>query len=140
MTVAKPGDAVLLSFGFCKTCSQCETGHPAYCESYSRINIGGKPGVYTDDRGSPIAGGFFDQSTFGNLAVVGEESVVNVDSIIKSREELQLFAPLGCGYQTGSAAVTQIAGAKESDTVVVLGLGGVGQTAVMVSFCLQSLR
>lgn len=62
-----------------------------------------------------------------------EGSVVNVSGIIKSKEELKLFAPLGCGFQTGAGTVTDLAGTTEKDTVAIFGLGGVGLAAIMVS-------
>ena len=48
-----------------------------------------------------MGGRFFGQSSFANFSVVSEKSVVNANNLIKSKEELQLFAPLGCGIQTG---------------------------------------
>lgn len=64
---------------------------------------------------------------------MSENSVVNVSGLIKSEEELKLFAPLGCGFQTGAGTVTDLAGTTEKDTVTVLGVGGVGLAAIMVS-------
>ena len=113
------------------------TSHPAYCAKFSEINVLGRDGVYRSDSDTVLGGGFFGQSSFSSLAVVREDSVVNVANTVKSREELQLFAPLGCGFQTGAGTVTELARASELDTVVVLGLGGVGQTALMVSTLLS---
>lgn len=50
---------------------------------------------------------------------------------MKDKRELQLFAPLGCGIQTGAGTVINAAQAGPNDTVCVLGLGGVGLSAVM---------
>lgn len=63
-------------------------------------------------------------------------SVVNVTGLVKDREELKLLAPLGCGVQTGSGTVLRVAKATKEDSVAVLGLGGVGLSAVMVSHLL----
>lgn len=57
---------------------------------------------------------------------------MNVSGLTTSEDELRLFAPLGCGFQTGMGTVDQLAAAGEKDTVVVIGLGGVGLTAIMV--------
>lgn len=80
-----------------------------------------------------MAGQFFGQSSFANLSAVKEASIVNVKGLIKDEEELKLFAPMGCGFQTGAGTVTNLAKATSSDSVVVMGLGGVGLAAVMVS-------
>jgi Zn-dependent alcohol dehydrogenase len=80
-----------------------------------------------------VAGQFFGQSSFANLSAVKEASIVNVKGLIKDEEELKLFAPMGCGFQTGAGTVINLAKATSEDSVVVLGLGGVGLAAIMVS-------
>ncbi|KAK2810890.1 hypothetical protein FQN50_002481 [Emmonsiellopsis sp. PD_5] len=143
VTVAQPGDPVLLSFAHCGTCRLCETGHPAHCVRFSELNFGGartfststdaSTDTATDASTTDIIGSFFGQSSFASVSVVGETSVVNVKGLVKSEEELRLFAPLGCGVQTGCASVTNVARAREGDTVVVMGLGGVGLSAIMAA-------
>ena len=54
--------------------------------------------------------------------------------LVEGKEELKLFAPLGCGLQTGAASVLNRAQAKKGDSVAVIGLGGVGMAAIMVVF------
>ncbi len=85
----------------------------------------------SDGKADEIGGGFFGQSSFANLSVVKQCSVVNVKGIVKDKEELKLFAPLGCGIQTGSGTIINAAKATKEDVVVVMGLGGVGLSAVM---------
>jgi len=54
--------------------------------------------------GEPEVGGqFFGQSSFANLSIVRECSVVNAKELVHDKKELQLFAPLGCGIQTGES-------------------------------------
>jgi Zn-dependent alcohol dehydrogenase len=58
--------------------------------------------------------------------------VVNVSRIpFGQDDELALMAPLGCGGQTGTGAIIHAANAGPKDRVVVIGLGGVGLSAVM---------
>jgi Zn-dependent alcohol dehydrogenase len=64
---------------------------------------------------------------------VKEASVVNVKGLIRNEEELKLFAPMGCAFQTGAGTVINLAKATSEDSVVVMGLGGVGLAAIMVS-------
>lgn len=47
------------------------------------------------------------------------------------REDLALMSPLGCGIQTGSGAIINAAAAGPGDRVAIIGLGGVGLSAVM---------
>ncbi|KAG6357342.1 hypothetical protein INS49_013218 [Diaporthe citri] len=42
-----------------------------------------------------------------------------------------MFAPLGCGIQTGAGTITELTNAKPSDKIAVIGLGAVGQAAIM---------
>ncbi|KAJ4253836.1 hypothetical protein NW762_010231 [Fusarium torreyae] len=56
-----------------------------------------------------------------------------MNGIVKDREELKLFSPLGCGFQTGAATVSILAQAKPSDSVAIIGLGGVGLAAIMAA-------
>jgi Zn-dependent alcohol dehydrogenase len=58
---------------------------------------------------------------------------------VEGKEELKLFAPLGCGLQTGAASVLNRAQAKKGDSVAVIGLGGVGMAAIMVTFIQQEI-
>lgn len=53
--------------------------------------------------------------------------------IIRSEEELKMYSPLGCGFQTGSGAVFNIARAGKKDAIVIMGLGGVGLAALMTA-------
>ncbi|KAM5521634.1 fungal specific transcription factor domain-containing protein [Fusarium oxysporum f. sp. phaseoli] len=132
VTKARPGDFVLLSFHNCKDCHDCKEGHPSFCSKFVEVNYGGEDATYTAE-GTDLRGSFFGQSSFAELAVVKETSVVNVTNIIKTEEELKLFAPLGCGFQTGAATVENVARANEKDRVAVLGLGGVGLVSIMTA-------
>lgn len=131
------GDPVLLSFDHCGQCESCLDGHPAYCTTFVPLNIFCVPDVFKSEDGQSIAGKCFGQSSFAALSVVKEASILNAKELVRSKEELQLFAPLGCGVQTGAGAVLRIAKPEKRDRVVVLGLGGVGLSAVLVSCSLR---
>lgn len=139
VTVAKAGDAVLLSFAWCGSCHFCKTDHPAFCASFAEKNFAATGDDYTlvNDSKKKVHGSFFGQSSFASTAVVSQCSVVNVTSLVKSREELKLLAPLGCGLQTGSGTIIRVAKATKEDSLAVLGLGGVGLAAVMVSLYIR---
>jgi len=135
VTVAKPGDPVLLSFAFCSSCEVCSSGHHSHCNGFNDLNFGPQPPVFgagKDNASNPtIPGAFFGQSSFASLSIVRECSVVNATSLVSSKQELQLLSPLGCGVQTGAGTVINAAQATASDTVCILGLGGVGLSAIM---------
>jgi len=54
------------------------------------------------------------------LAIVKQRSVVDVSALLKNEDELKLFAPMGCGFQTGAGTVAVLANAGPTDSVVVM--------------------
>src|SRR6266540_1090221 len=135
-----PGDQVLLSFTSCGACANCRDGHPAYCATWLPLNlIGGTraDGSHTITRdGAPIGGHFFGQSSFGQLALVDERSMVKVAPDVP----LELIAPLGCGVQTGVGAVWNVLAPPPGATLAVLGTGAVGLSAVMAAALTPAVR
>jgi Zn-dependent alcohol dehydrogenase len=98
-----------------------------------QLNYFSRPAMFFGENKEPYGGSYFGQSSFSSLSACKESSVVNVSGIIKNEEELKMFSPLGCGFQTGSGAVYNIAQAGKKDTIVVMGLGGVGLAAIMTA-------
>ncbi|TXS43193.1 NAD(P)-dependent alcohol dehydrogenase [Streptomyces sp. uw30] len=133
VTGVVPGDHVVLSFTSCGGCRNCRGGHPAYCATWLPLNlIGGRraDGTGTISRGGEELGGhFFGQSSFAERALVDERSLVKVDPEVP----LASIAPLGCGVQTGVGAVWNVLEPVTGSTVVVLGAGAVGLSAVMAA-------
>src|SRR5262245_61246689 len=72
---------------------------------------------------------FFCQSSFAEYTVVPESVAVCVSKDLP----LEKLAPLGCGVQTGAGAVLNTARVRPGESVVVLGCGGVGLSAVMAA-------
>lgn len=132
VTVAKSGDPVLLSFAFCTDCVICKAGHHSNCNSFNELNFGPAK-VFSSKSGGDhdIDGAFFGQSSFANWSIVKQCSVVNASGLVNDKKDLQLFAPLGCGIQTGSGTVVNVANAGPSDAICIMGLGGVGLSAIM---------
>jgi Zn-dependent alcohol dehydrogenase len=113
------GDMVLLSFDYCEKddCRGCADSTPGHCTEFAQRNFIFAPDVYKGDKGNSISGLFFGQSSFSKLAVVKGTSALNVSSLVKDEEELKLFSPMGCGYQTGAGAVTELAKTRDGDSV-----------------------
>lgn len=133
VTGVAPGDHVVLSFTSCGDCRNCDGGHPAYCAGWLPLNLlGGRraDGTSTISRdGEPLGGHFFGQSSFAERALVDERSLVKVDQDVP----LESIAPLGCGVQTGVGAVWNVLKPVTGSTIVVLGAGAVGLSAVMAA-------
>ncbi|MDX3382582.1 NAD(P)-dependent alcohol dehydrogenase [Streptomyces niveiscabiei] len=133
VTSVAPGDHVVLSFTSCGACRNCNGGHPAYCADWLPLNLlGGRraDGSATITRdGEALGGHFFGQSSFAERALVDERSLVKVDPEVP----LASIAPLGCGVQTGVGAVWNVLKPEPGSTVVVLGAGAVGLSAVMAA-------
>ncbi|MFK4103329.1 NAD(P)-dependent alcohol dehydrogenase [Streptomyces sp. NPDC019531] len=133
VTGIAPGDHVVLSFTSCGDCRNCDGGHPAYCATWLPLNLlGGRraDGTSTISRnGEPLGGHFFGQSSFAERALVDERSLVKVDQDVP----LESIAPLGCGVQTGVGAVWNVLKPVTGSTIVVLGAGAVGLSAVMAA-------
>ncbi|MCI3274181.1 NAD(P)-dependent alcohol dehydrogenase [Streptomyces cylindrosporus] len=140
VTGVAPGDHVLLSFTSCGECRNCHGGHPAYCATWLPLNlIGGRraDGSSTISRdGKPLGGHFFGQSSFAERALVDERSLVKVDADVP----LESIAPLGCGVQTGVGAVWNVLKPVTGSTIVVLGAGAVGLSAVMAAALTPATR
>lgn len=128
-----PGDKVLLSFTSCAECTACESGHPAYCETWLPRNLlgmlrsEGSGGVARD--GETIATHFFGQSSFGQYSIADERSVARVDL----DADLAVLAPLGCGILTGFGSVWNVLDVGPHDIVAVYGTGAVGLSAVIAA-------
>ena len=102
----KAGDAAVLSYASCADCPQCLSGRNAYCDSLEELNYSGRridgTVAATDDSGKPLNSHFFGQSSMSRLVLAHEMNAVKV---VATRAELQKFAALGCGIQTGAGAI-----------------------------------
>jgi Zn-dependent alcohol dehydrogenase len=75
----------------------------------------------------PLSSPFFGQSSFARHTVVHRSCLVRIPSESKA----ELFAPLGCGVQTGAGAVLNSLRVRPGSSLVVFGVGSVGMCAVM---------
>ncbi|RDW62456.1 NAD(P)-binding protein-3 [Coleophoma cylindrospora] len=130
----KVGDAVLLSFNTCGNCKPCVTGHPAYCHIHPEVNhnavrLGDRstPGKLHDGRS--VRSQYFGQSSFAKKSIVNEKCVVKC----AYPEQLDIYAPMGCGFQTGAGTVLNVLKPTKEDSIVVFGLGSVGLTCLMAA-------
>jgi S-(hydroxymethyl)glutathione dehydrogenase/alcohol dehydrogenase len=124
-----PGDRVVLSwFASCGACPRCRDGRPWIC-TRSRANES-----LMADGGTRLrrAGG---EPVRSYLAVgsLGERTVVPAAGAIAVPQGLpaDVGALIGCAVATGVGAVLNTAAVRPGQSVVVIGCGGVGLSAVM---------
>lgn len=126
----KPGDRVAFSFRSCGECRQCRTAHPAYCDSFFPMNFAGTrtDGSRTiSNNDEVVLGSFFGQSSFADKALVYERNTVH----LPENMPFEVAAPLGCGVQTGTGAIMNAMQCVEGSSLLVIGGGSVGLSAVM---------
>ncbi|KAK0666604.1 chaperonin 10-like protein [Cercophora samala] len=131
------GDNVLLSFTSCNQCHHCGEKAPSTkCKLMPPLNLScarhdGTTAYKTEDGATSVSGHFFGQSSFAQIAVVNELSVVPIKDM--TEDEMAVWAPMGCGYQTGAGTVMEVLKPKRGDVVVIFGMGGVGFAALMAA-------
>ncbi len=125
------GDHVVTVFmPSCGHCLPCAEGRPALCE----------PGAAANGRGELLGGGsrlatvegepvhhHLGCSAFATHAVLSRRSLVRVDRDLPL-EEAALF---GCAVLTGVGAVLNTGRVRAGQAVAVIGLGGVGVSALL---------
>lgn len=129
------GDPVVLSFNSCGFCPNCADYAPAYCYQFGALNFSGsRPDGSSPIRSAegPIHGNVFGQSSFATHAIAHVRNTVPVP--LSARDvPIELLGPLGCGIQTGAGAVLNSLKVKAGRSLVILGAGAVGLSAVMAA-------
>ena len=125
-----PGDHVITCLAtFCGRCERCLGGRSHLCESGRSVRAAGEGSRLR--RGGPTSAGeevhqFLNVSSFAEYLLVHESAAVSIDK----RMPLDLAALIGCGVTTGLGPVFNKARVRAGDTVVVLGCGGIGLSAI----------
>jgi len=128
VTKVREGDHVVLSFiPACGACTWCAAGHQNLCDQGAELTVG----LQTDGTARHHVRGQDARlmcllGTFSPYTVCGESSAVRIDDDIP----LDKAALVGCGVTTGWGTAVYGAQVKAGDTVVVLGIGGVGANAL----------
>ncbi|RNF39778.1 zinc-dependent alcohol dehydrogenase family protein [Planococcus salinus] len=130
VTDLQKGDHVVCVFvPSCGHCLPCKEGRPALCEPAAVTNtagtlISGERRLHTLKEDINHHTGV---SAFSEYAVVSRNSLVKVDKELPF-EKLALY---GCAVITGVGAVINTANIKLGNTVAIVGLGGVGLSALI---------
>jgi len=126
------GDHAVLSGASCGECPSCRRNSPIHCVQMMPRNFGGlrmDGSSALSQNGARIHAQFFGQSSFSQFALANERSAVKVPKDIP----LEILGPLGCGVITGTGAVINSLKVGPGDSIAVLGVGGVGLSAVMAA-------
>ena len=126
------GDHVVPTYvASCGHCEMCAVGRPALCEPATMTNADavlwdGTTRLHKNGQRihhhSGVAG-------FAEYAVMPKDALIKIDKSIPF-EHAALF---GCGVVTGVGALLNTAGVKPGEHVAVVGLGGVGLSALLAA-------
>ena len=125
----EPGDHVAASFfPCCGRCTMCVTGHSNLCDLGAATF---QPGQIADGTMRYHLGGT-DLNVMSKLGTFAEHSVVHEASLVKVDPQVphSVVALVSCGVTTGWGSAVYRAEVQPGDTVVVVGVGGVGINAV----------
>ncbi|MBU3674681.1 MAG: zinc-binding dehydrogenase [Solirubrobacteraceae bacterium] len=126
-----PGDRVVLAFvPACGECEPCLSGRAALCEPGAAANTDGT--LLVGERrwrgdGEELIHHHLGVSAFAEEVIVSERSAVPIPDDLP----YETAAVFGCAVLTGVGAAMNAADIEPGSTVAVVGLGGVGISAVM---------
>ena len=121
----KPGDHVITCLNaYCGHCEYCLTGRLNLCASDETSRAADAPPRIRQATG-PLP-------QYLNLSAFAEQILTHEHAVVAIRKDMPLdrAAVIGCAVVTGFGAVTRTAGVKPGETVVVIGCGGVGLSAI----------
>jgi alcohol dehydrogenase len=127
-----PGDRVITLFApACGKCAACAEGRPSRCLNAGRSNQRGTllSGARRLSKDGETLNHNLGASSFADHAVLARSAVVKIDKAVPF-EDAALF---GCAVVTGAGAVVNTAELKMGASVAVVGLGGVGLSALLAA-------
>ena len=130
VTGLAPGDHVVTSFvAVCGHCRWCASGMEYLCDKGAGVLI---PGMPTDGTFRHHTADGHDLGHTSKIGAFAEHTVVAADSLVKIDAAIPLVpaALLSCAIPTGYGSTVHRADVRPGDTVVVIGVGGIGTAAV----------
>jgi S-(hydroxymethyl)glutathione dehydrogenase/alcohol dehydrogenase len=111
----------------CGKCRYCSTGRQNLCDRGLYAGVGClQDETFRFHKNGEDFGGFCALGTFSDHTVVSEYSCVKIDEDIP----FEVACLVGCGVTTGWCSAVRAGETRAGETVVVLGVGGVGINAV----------
>jgi len=126
----KPGDHVVLSWNpHCGHCFYCDRDTPILCEQY--LGEGPKALPFDGESRMTLADGRTLQQlmflgSFGEYCIVADQQAIAVPKELP----FDRACLIGCGVMTGVGAALNLGAIAHGDTVMVIGCGAVGLSAV----------
>ena len=130
VTRVAPGDHVVMSFvPVCGQCRWCASGMEYLCDAGAGTLV---PGMPTDGTFRHHTTEGQDLAHVAKIGAFAEHTVVSSGSVVKIEPHLPLvpMALLSCAVPTGYGSAAHRANVHGGDTVVVIGVGGIGTAAV----------
>ena len=121
VTLVEPGDHIVLStIANCGRCRSCNTGVPTRC----RASIGNRTEPFTFE-GRPC-------SNFAATSSLAEYTVISEIQAVRIADDVPMTSAclIACGVMTGAGSVWNAANVQRGDTAAVMGVGGVGLSAI----------
>jgi S-(hydroxymethyl)glutathione dehydrogenase/alcohol dehydrogenase len=121
-----PGDHVIGCItNWCGVCKFCTGGRPYLCPSQFNGRPEGSKSRLIDSKGDPIF-------QFANLSSFAEKMLCPERSLVKIRDDMPLdrASLIGCGVTTGLGAALNTVHIPAGASVVIIGCGGVGLSAL----------
>ena len=121
-----PGDHVIGCLtSWCGVCRFCTAGRPYLCLTQFAGRPGGAKPRLRAANGDPIA-------QFANLSSFAEKMLCPERSLVKIRDDMPLdrASLIGCGVTTGLGAALNTVHIPAGASVVIIGCGGVGLSAI----------
>ncbi|MEM8924632.1 MAG: NDMA-dependent alcohol dehydrogenase [Actinomycetota bacterium] len=122
------GDHVVMSFlPSCGKCRWCASGMQNLCDLGATLLVGSRA-----DGSFRAKTGGDDMAQMCGISTFCEETVVSVDSAVKVDADLPLDKAclVGCGVGTGWGSAVNSAEVYPGQTVIIMGIGGIGINAV----------
>jgi len=118
----KAGDHAIVSFTpACRLCKACLRGQSNLCETMMAMAMSARFKI----DGQPVSG-FTGCGTFAEEMILPQAAVIKVEDDIP----LNVVSLIGCGVTTGVGAAINTAKITPGSSVVVIGCGGVGISAI----------
>jgi S-(hydroxymethyl)glutathione dehydrogenase/alcohol dehydrogenase len=121
-----PGDHVIGCLtSWCGVCKFCTGGRPYLCLTQFAGRPEGSKSRLSDNNGDPIL-------QFANLSSFAEKMLAPERSLVKIRDDMPLdrASLIGCGVTTGLGAALNTVNIPAGASVVIIGCGGVGLSAL----------